>query len=363
MIPSERLDRIRLSVCIPCYNEAEGIESTVRTVATEAVRLVGPGGVELVLADDGSRDGTRRILERLQRDETLSQVEIVVCGFERNRGRGAALREAIGRSTGTWVVCLDADLSYDVSHIGAMLETLEGGSSPDVVVVSPYMRGGAAVGVPWSRLLVSRIANRILAGSFEAGVRTVTCVVRGYRGDFVRRLPCYEDGKGVHLELLRVASIEGGRIVEIPGRLAWSRDRRSVRRGGGRARGTRSTARQHLLYGLLVRPARILRYLAVALLLLATWQCIAIVSEIAAGWVDQGRFLDDLWHATAGAFERSPHSFLILLGSSIVGSQIGLFLILLKVLQLQQEESLRYLFGLRTELLRGAPTGGPSCAD
>jgi hypothetical protein len=138
----------------------------------------------------------------------------------------------ISSSRGDYVICLDADLSYDEKHIGSILDCFEGDPKTDVVVVSPYMKGGYTKGVPWGRLMVSRLANWILAGFFEGKLSTVTCVVRGYRGPLIRAIPLFEDGKEIHLEILRKLALYGARILEIPGRLEWKRTRKQPRERG-----------------------------------------------------------------------------------------------------------------------------------
>ena len=344
-------DEYGVSVCIPCFNEAEGIESAVEEIlAALDVRPEDEARAEIILVDDGSEDQTRQVIDRLQETRSTDRVGIVALGFDRNRGRGAAVRTAIQASRGKYVVCLDADLSYDTSHLARIMDSFKDDPSTDVVVVSPYMRGGSTTGVPWNRLFVSRVANWILAGFFEGKLRTVTCVVRGYRGDFVRGLPAQSDGKGAHLEMLRLASVAGANMVEIPGHLNWRPDRRASARRWIPAKKVTTAARQHVLYGMLVRPSRLLKYVAIALALVAAWEAGVIASATVSEWGDEGRFFRDMWIGLSASFAQSPHTFVILGLSSLIAVQIGLFLVVLKVLQLQQEETMRLLIGLHRAL-------------
>ncbi|MFB0987192.1 MAG: glycosyltransferase family 2 protein [Phycisphaerales bacterium] len=339
-----------VSVCIPCFNEAEGIAGTVEEIIAALDNLDAGAMAEIILVDDGSRDSTREIIDRMQAETPADGVKVVALGFDRNRGRGAAVRTAIQASRGKYVVCLDADLSYDVTHLARIIAKFEEMPSTDVVVVSPYMRGGTTSGVPWNRLFVSRVANWILAGFFEGKLRTVTCVVRGYRGDFVRSLPAQADGKGAHLEMLRLASVVGGNMVEIPGHLAWRAERRTAGRNWLPGSKITTAARQHVMYGILVRPARLLKYVAIVLALVAGWEFVVISQATLAAWGDQGEIFRDLWIGLSDSFSRSPHSFVILGLSSVLALQIALFLVVLKVLQLQQEETMRLLIGIHRAL-------------
>lgn len=240
----------RLSVIIPCFNEADGIGRTVDTIRAYMREHQADYTYEIILIDDGSSDGTGEVLKALS--EQHDNVRSV--GFPYNRGRGAALRAGISTSKGDYVIALDADLSYDETHIGGILKCFEEDPKTDVVVVSPYMKGGSSHGVPWGRLFVSRMANWILGGFFAGKLKTVTCVVRGYRGALIRAIPLFEEGKEIHLEVLRKLALYGARIVETPGRLEWRREKKT-----GAPRGRLrflSATWQHIRYTLFFGPSR-----------------------------------------------------------------------------------------------------------
>lgn len=230
-----------VSIIIPCYNEAETIAGTVEAVTTHMSAALADLTYELILVNDGSTDSTRQVLEGLEGD--VDQVRAI--HFPANRGRGAAIKAGISASRGDHVICLDADLSYDVDHIGEILDTFEREPVADAVVVSPYMEGGTARGVPWKRLAVSRLANWVFSRLVTGRLSTVTCVVRGYRGDLIRSVPLVADGKELHLEIVRELGLRGANIVEIPGRLVWRRPK-ARRRGGGNLE-LLKTAGRHLL--------------------------------------------------------------------------------------------------------------------
>lgn len=234
-------DRESLSIIIPCYNEAGIIAGTAEGVRTYMSAALADLTYELILIDDGSTDGTRQVLEGLEGD--VAQVRAI--HFPANRGRGAAIKAGISASRGDHVICLDADLSYDVDHIGEIMSTFEVQPDTDAVVVSAYMREGSARGVPWQRLALSRLANWILARLVAGRLSTVTCVVRGYRGDLIRSIPLSADGKELHLEIVSKLGQHRANIVEIPGRLAWRRHR--ARKRGGDSRKLLGTASRHLL--------------------------------------------------------------------------------------------------------------------
>jgi dolichol-phosphate hexosyltransferase len=103
---------VKLSIIMPVYNE----ESRLADALKQALNVDYPCETELVVVDDGSRDGTREILER------LDDVRATVVIHERNMGKGAAIVTAVSAATGDYVVILDADLEYDPQDIPRLLE-------------------------------------------------------------------------------------------------------------------------------------------------------------------------------------------------------------------------------------------------
>jgi glycosyltransferase involved in cell wall biosynthesis len=108
---------VKLSVLMPVFNELDTVEVVVKRV----LDVPYPCDVELVIVDDGSTDGTAAVLAR------LDDPRISVHTHPVNRGKGAAIRTAADRATGTHVVMCDADLEYSPEDLPALLRpVLEG---------------------------------------------------------------------------------------------------------------------------------------------------------------------------------------------------------------------------------------------
>ncbi len=119
---------MKLSIVIPVYNES----ATIREIVNRVRAL--PHAKEIILVDDGSLDGTREILRE------MAGGELRVFFHRRNRGKGAAVRTAIGRARGDVVVVQDADLEYNPRDIPALLAPIECGEA-DVVYGSRFLGG------------------------------------------------------------------------------------------------------------------------------------------------------------------------------------------------------------------------------
>jgi glycosyltransferase involved in cell wall biosynthesis len=141
----------QLSVVIPAYNEVGTIRQILeRVAATRQTK-------EIVVVDDGSTDGTREFLERIDRgdfavmDGDGGAVETRVLFHDRNRGKGAALRTAFREVRGEIVIVQDADLVYDPAEYEHLLEPILEGSA-DVVYGSRFLSGPQRVHLFWHYL-------------------------------------------------------------------------------------------------------------------------------------------------------------------------------------------------------------------
>jgi len=111
-----------LSIITPVYNERRTLAELVRRV--EAVDFKDTK-VELILVDDGSTDGTRSILKKLERRHT-------VLFHKKNQGKGAAVRTGIAAARGNLIVIQDADLEYDPNDLKLLIKEIRNGKH-DVV--------------------------------------------------------------------------------------------------------------------------------------------------------------------------------------------------------------------------------------
>lgn len=196
-----------LSIIIPVYNEEQTIGEVV-----ERVRKVDIGDVrkEIIIANDGSSDGTRRAIdESAWRDDPRVRVYDNVI----NLGKGAAIRLGLAQSTGDILLIQDADLELDPQEYGGLLRPiLENGAQ--VVYGSRFLRRGP--GLP----LRTRLANRVLTWTTNLlyGAR-LTDMETGYKV-FTRealagiRLRCV--GFDFEPEITAKFLKAGRRIVEVP---------------------------------------------------------------------------------------------------------------------------------------------------
>lgn len=170
----------KLSIVMPCYNERATIEKILQEVLT--VNL-GSTKKEIIVIDDGSTDGTLKILRSVADRSKVIKVMLQ----KENQGKGAALKRGILASTGDVVVIQDADLEYDPKDYNRLLYPIERGPA-DVVYGSRFI-GGEPHRMIYYR---NQLANKFL--TFLSNVFTglnlsdmETCY-KMMRGDLARRL-------------------------------------------------------------------------------------------------------------------------------------------------------------------------------
>ncbi|MFN8413493.1 MAG: glycosyltransferase family 2 protein [Anaerolineales bacterium] len=136
---------MKLSVIIPVYNEVESIKVILERV--HATNLVS----EIVVVDDGSKDGTRDVLKSLDGKDT---VRVIL--HEVNKGKGAAVRTGMQAATGDVLLIQDADLEYDPRDFPELLKPIQEGLA-DVVYGSRFLGRAHRVTMFWHM-----VANRML---------------------------------------------------------------------------------------------------------------------------------------------------------------------------------------------------------
>ena len=136
---------MKISVIIPAYNEVKTIHEIVRRV--KATDLID----EIVVVDDGSKDGTREVLAEIAESEG---VKVIL--HDRNQGKGAAVRTGIQAATNDVMIIQDADLEYDPRDYAGLFRPLEEGIA-DVVYGSRFLGGARRPILFWNM-----VANKIL---------------------------------------------------------------------------------------------------------------------------------------------------------------------------------------------------------
>lgn len=209
---------MRVSLVIPVYNELATLKTSIQRVT--AVDF----DKELVIVDDGSKDGSRELLVELsekglgawlpdpstQRGTNAVHVHLQ----PKNMGKGAAIRTGFGLATGDIVVIQDADLEYDPQDIPALIKPIKDGIA-DVTFGSRFIGSPRRVLFFWHSVLnqgltlLSNMLNDLNITDME------TCY-KAFRLEVIRRITIEEDRFGLEPELTAKVANMKLRIYEVP---------------------------------------------------------------------------------------------------------------------------------------------------
>jgi glycosyltransferase involved in cell wall biosynthesis len=192
-----------LSIVMPCLDEAE----TIGTCIAKARRFLDASGVdgEIVVADNGSRDGSQAIAVR----EGARVVAVT------DRGYGSALQGGISAARGRFIVMGDADDSYDFSAIGGFIEKLRAGAD---VVIGDRFGGVVEPGAmpPLHRWLGNPVLSALGRLFFRSPIRDFHCGLRGFTKAAYERMALRTTGMEFASEMIVKATLLGMRVDEVP---------------------------------------------------------------------------------------------------------------------------------------------------
>ena len=193
-------DHVTLSIVIPVFNEAESLDSLHRRLS-RTLTEVGES-YEIIFVDDGSTDGTERVLRELHKRDPA----VTVIRFNRNYGQHAAVIAGFERAQGDVVVTLDADLQNPPEEIPKLLAKLQEGYD----VVGGWREGRQDSGI---RRMLSFFINQVTSLIVGVRMRDYGCMLRAYRRSVVESVcQCQEASSFIPA----LANAFAGSVAEIP---------------------------------------------------------------------------------------------------------------------------------------------------
>jgi glycosyltransferase involved in cell wall biosynthesis len=190
-----------VSVIVPVLNEAENLVELHAALSYALAPL--DGSYEILIIDDGSTDATREVL----RDLAARDARVRALFFRRNYGQTAAMAAGFEAARGTIVVTMDGDLQNDPADIPRLVEKLDEGY--DIVCGWRRNRKDRYA----TRLLPSRIANKIISWVTGVAIHDTGCSLKAYRSWVVKSLDLYSD---MHRFIAALAAGVGARVTEVP---------------------------------------------------------------------------------------------------------------------------------------------------
>ena len=197
----------QLTILMPCLNEAETLALCINKAnlwaSCSEIRT------EIVIADNGSSDGSQFIAESLG-----ARVVPVL-----QRGYGSALFHGSMAAKGEWIIMADSDDSYDFSNLDPFIEKLREGF--DLVMGNRFLGGVAPGAMPWkNRYIGNPILTWVGRLLFKCPAKDFHCGLRGYRKDAFLKMDLRTTGMEFASEMVIKANLLDMRIAEVPTTLA-----------------------------------------------------------------------------------------------------------------------------------------------
>ncbi|MBR2019807.1 MAG: glycosyltransferase [Clostridia bacterium] len=204
---------MKISVCIPMYNENRVIEKTAKTLSEYMEAHF--EDYEIIFCSDGSRDGCDETVRALN----LPRVRVI--GYSDNQGKGYAVRTAMLAADGDIRMFTDADLAYGTDVIEAVANAFVENPDAELVIGSRNLRKDGYEGYTWIRKLASKVYIRVLciAGGFRLSDSQCGCKAFSAKAATTIFPRCEVNGFAFDFEAILWAVKQDYKIVEIPVRV------------------------------------------------------------------------------------------------------------------------------------------------
>ncbi|MCR4368900.1 MAG: glycosyltransferase [archaeon] len=196
-----------ITIVIPAYNEEAVIEKAILHLNAN-VKL--GEEFEILVINDGSADGTGKILEKI--GKKVSRLRVL--SHKKNRGFGEGIKSGIAAAKGRIIVTMDADMTHPPELVEKMVKQIDSGK--DVCIASRYVRGGGMRNVPLWRVLLSIFTNLAFSAIFLTPTRDLTGGYKAYRANLVKKVKITRNDFSVQMEIIVDLLKRKARISEIP---------------------------------------------------------------------------------------------------------------------------------------------------
>jgi len=203
---------MKISLVIPMYNEEKIIKDTAREVHSYMTEKFGAGNFEVLFSNDGSLDSSAKAVEEL----SLDGVRVV--GYEKNQGKGGAVRDGMLKAQGDVVMFTDADLAYGTDVIGRFYDHFEKNSDTKILIGSRNIGDDGYEGYTFLRKIMSKTYIKVLclAGGFK--LSDSQCGCKAFTKDVAKKVfsLCTVNGFAFDFEAIMIADRMGIKISEAP---------------------------------------------------------------------------------------------------------------------------------------------------
>ncbi|MFA7147412.1 MAG: glycosyltransferase [Syntrophomonadaceae bacterium] len=198
-----------ISIIIPAYNEALRLPERLQDLAST---LPASFPVEIIVVDDGSTDTTAAVTRHIA--ETFPQISCI--SYERNQGKGKAVRTGMLAARGEFLIFSDADNTFTPRHIESLIAKLKAGNRV-AIACRQGTNGQRIEGESWQRHLMGKCFNQLVQAILLPGIKDSQCGLKGFHYQAAREIFCRQrlNGFAFDVEILTLARALGYEIAEL----------------------------------------------------------------------------------------------------------------------------------------------------
>jgi len=197
---------MKLSIIVPIYNE----ERTITTVVDRMLAIKFPIPIEILLVNDGSTDNTLRKLKKYKRHKRIKLIS-----YQKNQGKGYALRQGFKNASGNILTIQDADLEYHPKTIPDLLKPILKNKTSVVYGNRFSKKGNPNFAIP-SHFIGNKILNHLFNLLFSSSLSDIETCYKVFKKQALGGLPFTQDRFGIEVELTARFIKNGCTILEIP---------------------------------------------------------------------------------------------------------------------------------------------------
>jgi dolichol-phosphate mannosyltransferase len=299
-----------ISIVAPCYNEEAILEINIKTIVAYLKSKSDKYNWEILIVNDGSKDKTGAIANEL----VQQNAGVRVIHHPSNMNLGGAIKTGFSNSHGEIIVVLDIDLSYAVEYIETMVDKLIE-TNADIVMASPYMKGGKVIAVPFFRRVMSSWVNRFMSFAAQDKYHTFTGMVRAYRKEFMQTVNLKTRDYEINPEIIYKGMILRAKIIEIPANLDWTEQNKFAGKRTSSLRVLRSFF-SGLMSGFIFRPYIFFMGIGAILMVLSLYELVWLLFDVIADLTNSNAVLlpgevRSFSHSLSVEFKKNPQSFLV----------------------------------------------------
>ncbi len=340
----ESITKPFITILLPCFNEEAILEANFKIINSFLESKKSKYKWEILIINDGSLDNTGKIADEIEKTNQHTRV----IHHPTNLNLGNAMKTGFRNAKGEIIVVLDVDLSYSVDNIEKLVDKLIE-ETADIVIASPYMKGGKVTAVPFFRKIMSKCVNRFMSFTAQDKYYTFTGMVRAYRTSFIRSVNLKTKDYEINPEIMYKGMILRARIIEVPAHLDWTEQNKLAGKRTSSIRVWRGFF-SGLMSAFIFRPYIFFIGIGVVLLCLSMYQLVWLLFDTLSSWsetITKGIQTDyPFSYSLSLQFKKNPQSFLV----GGITFLAAIQLLSLGFISLQNKRYFEELFHLGTSL-------------